>query len=463
MRLAYLVSRYPLPTHAFIRREIEALRALGADIHTFGIHRATSGSHPDPSAMEALRTTYTVRPVRWRAFIGAHAQAAIRHPAAYLQTLMLAFRLPPGARGRLTQIAYFGEAVPIWSECRKRDIRHLHAHFASPPADVAMFAAYLGRRAGGLQTWSFTGHGTDMFDDVRDHLAAKIRRASAVITVSEFGRANLMRLVEDEHWPRIRVIRCGLESRWFTPPPPVPRESRNSPLRMLTVGRLVPDKGHMVLLSAIADLERRGVPVVTEIVGGGARLPDLMRRAEELGIRHRVKFSGELGQDAIQHRYATADVFCLPSLGEGLPVSLMEAMASELPVIASRIAGIPELVDHEVSGVLVPPGRPEAIAAAIERLAAAPCLRREMGRAGRRKVVTDFRVDRSAERLWHVFSEILGQGQNGRPPVGVPAHSYPFGGQSTGRSGWTRPMAREFRRDEFVNWFEPPGGPRHSK
>jgi colanic acid/amylovoran biosynthesis glycosyltransferase len=199
---------------------------------------------------------------------------------------------------------------------------------------------------------------------------------------------------------------------------PVPHASPEQPLRVLTVGRLVPDKGHAVLLEAIAQLERRGVPVVAEIVGGGAELAGLRRRAADLGIEHQVEFAGELAQDAIRQRYAAADVFCLPSLGEGLPVSLMEAFASELPVVASRIAGIPELVDHGVSGLLLPPGRADAIAAAVETLAGSPEVRRRMGRAGRSKVMNEYRIERSGDRLWELFSQVLGQPQNGRAAAG---------------------------------------------
>jgi glycosyltransferase involved in cell wall biosynthesis len=268
-----------------------------------------------------------------------------------------------------------------------------------------MMAAAFGGGGRGVGTWSFTAHGTDFYDDMAERLAVKVRRAAFVASVSDFGRSQLMRLVDEGHWPKIRLVHCGLDPRWFSAP------ERNghvrSPLRLLSVGRLAPEKGHAILLEAVAEVTRRDVAVQLEIVGGGERLDSLERVAAELGIADRVEFAGQVGQHEIQERYAAADVFCLSSLGEGLPVALMEAMASELPVIASRIHGIPELVVEGENGLLVSPGRPDALADAIEALAGAPELCRRMGRVGREKVMREFRVEDSAPDLWRAFADAL--------------------------------------------------------
>jgi glycosyltransferase involved in cell wall biosynthesis len=405
MRLAYLVSRYPHPAHAFIRREVEALRALGTEIDLFAIHRVDDEHLTSFEDEEESRTTYAVRPLAVGRLLGAHLDAVLGHPLAYARTVWLALWLPPGRHGRLSSLFYFAEAIPIWREARRRGLKHVHAHFANPSADVAMMAAAFGRAARGVETWSFTAHGTDFYDDMAERLAIKVRRATFVTSVSDFGRSQLMRLVEEQHWPKIRLVRCGLDPGWFSAPA---RNGRvGSPLRLLAVGRLAPEKGHAILLQALAEVARRGVQVQLEIVGGGERLPALQRLARELGIADRVDFAGEVGQHQIKRHYAAADAFCLASLGEGLPVALMEAMASELPVIASRIHGIPELVVDGESGLLIAPGRPDELAAAIETLAADPELCRRMGRAGREKVVAEFRAEDSAPALWRAFAEAL--------------------------------------------------------
>jgi colanic acid/amylovoran biosynthesis glycosyltransferase len=431
LRVGYLISRYPLPTHAFVEREIEALRELGVEIHVFGIHRAQLGTAPSAGEVEALRATFTVRPVALVPFVGAHAEALARHPRAYLRTLFLALALPGGRHGRITQLFYFGEAVPIWRECRRRRLQHVHAHFTSPSGDVALLASQLGVATGAIETWSFTAHGTDMLDDVRARLAEKIRRATFVVCVSDVGRSLLMRLVSDREWAKIEVVRCGLDARWHVAPRT--REPHDGPLRVLTVGRLVPEKGHAILFDAIAELERRGVPVHVEVVGDGPRREELRRRVEELGISHRVRFAGQVGQEHIVDRYAAADVFCLASLSEGLPVVLMEAMSTGLPVIATRIMGIPELVEDGATGLIVSPGRPEEIVAALETLARSPDLRARYGAAGRERVLSEFSIERSARRLRSIFLSVVG-----------PAHPG-SGGRRGSRSRPARSGARRLR------------------
>jgi glycosyltransferase involved in cell wall biosynthesis len=158
-------------------------------------------------------------------------------------------------------------------------------------------------------------------------------------------------------------------------------------------------KGQAVLLDAIGELARRGVPVELTLAGDGPERARLERRAAQLGIQHRVTFAGAVANDRVADLYAAADVFCTSSFAEGLPTVLMEAMAMGLPVVATRINGIPELVEDGVTGLLVSPARADALAAALERLATHPEERQRMGHAGRRKVVDERDERRAAARL----------------------------------------------------------------
>lgn len=403
-RLAYLVTRYPAVSHAFVQREVEALRARGTEVHTFAIHRARPEDLLTDADRDAFRTTYTVLPPRWPVLIRAHLRTFVRRPLRYLRAITFALLGSRARVGLLSGLFHFAEAVPVWEECRRRGLGHVHAHFTSPAADVAQLAAMLGRDAGSDLSWSFTAHGTDILNDVQPRLADKVRRASLVVCVSDFGRSQLMRLVDTHHWGKLRVVRCGVGDAWLAD---VRREQAHNPLRVLTVGRMEIEKGHAVLLEAIAELARAGVAARLELVGDGSQLTTLRARAAALGVADRVAFAGWVGQDEIRERYARADVFCLPSLGEGVPVVLMEAMATSLPVVASRVMGIPELVEDGVSGLLVPPGRPEALARAIERLAGDAVLSRRLAEGGRSKVMSDFRLDASAAQLQAAFDELL--------------------------------------------------------
>jgi glycosyltransferase involved in cell wall biosynthesis len=302
----------------------------------------------------------------------------------------------------------------VWSQCRRRRVRHIHAHFANVASAVALLAAEFGEPDG--FRWSFTMHGYTEFDEVRRYaLAEKARRAAFVSCISDFCRSQLLKLVEPEHWDKLQVVRCGLnagEVRALTPRPEAPAAAGDGrALRLLFVGRLVPEKGVLVLLWALAELKRRGLEVEAVLVGDGPYREELEESGRRLGVAGQLTFTGALTGAAIAPRYREADVFCLPSFAEGLPVVLMEAMANELPVVTSRLAGIAELVDDGVNGFVVPPARDDVIVDALEPLAADPQLRARFGRAGRERVLRDFDVTRSAEQLELLFTS---RGAGGR-------------------------------------------------
>jgi glycosyltransferase involved in cell wall biosynthesis len=336
----------------------------------------------------------------------SHLRTLARRPVRYLRTLSAALGGPGGgSRGNLSRIAYFVGAVVVWEECRRRRLHHVHAHFTSPAADVARLVALLGAGDRPAWSWSFTAHGTDIFNDSPQRLAGKVRDADLVICVSHFGRSRLMAMVEDDHWDKIRVIRCGLGVDWLASA--AARADIDAPLKVLSIGRLEREKGHAILLEALARLHQRGVPIRAEIVGGGSLHDTLQRRAAELRIEAVVSFTGPVGQDRIRAHYLEADVFCLPSLGEGVPVVLMEAMACGLPVVATRTMGIPELVEDGMEGMLVDPGRPQPLADALQQLSEDTELRFRMGDAGRVKVRTEFALENAVDELRLCFETLI--------------------------------------------------------
>jgi colanic acid/amylovoran biosynthesis glycosyltransferase len=396
--IGYITDQYPATSHTFIQREVGALRACGVDVRTFSIHRAGADHVHSRADRQEFESTYSLLPVRMRHLLAAHLTAAVRHPRAYAQTAVDAMRLPAsGLRGRLWQLFYLAEAILLWWRCRPLGVRHMHAHFTSPAADVAhLFGRFMRRTAVGRGSWSFTAHGADITAADARVLAAKVRDADFVVCVSDYGRSQLMALVEEEHWNRIHVVRCGVDLASYSSGDV--RRANGVP-SILAVGRLVPLKGHGVLLEAIARLTRVGQPVRATIVGDGPHRAALERRARSLRVADRVSFTGTVGQDEIGGYYERADVFCLPSFIEGIPVVLLEAMASGVPVVASRITGIPELVEDGTSGVLVAPGRSDLLAAALRSLLADTGRRAELAEQARRRVARDYELSGSAERL----------------------------------------------------------------
>jgi glycosyltransferase involved in cell wall biosynthesis len=259
-------------------------------------------------------------------------------------------------------------------------------------------------------------HGPTEFLDLRHYrLAEKLSSASFVVCISDFARSQLMALCEPGRWPSLRVVHVGIPVGQFTrsSPPPVPDGGG----RVLYIGRLVPEKGQTVLLEAIAELVGEGLDVELTLAGDGALKPRLEQLAADLGIGDRVEFPGAVGQEELRELYETATAFCLPSFGEGVPVVLMEAMAMEVPVLSTRIAGIPELIEHGRSGLLVAPGRADQLTAALRELLSDPELHRRLAVGGREKVLAEFDAERSAEQLRDLLVEMLGRSSAAPQPA----------------------------------------------
>ncbi len=404
MKIAYLVGHYPSISHTFILREVEGLRARGVELDTISVHRAAESQLLTDAAEREHASTYTILPPRWGELARAHLSAFARAPFAYLSTLALAVRLSrPGLRGHLWQLFYFAEAMAVWKRCRARGIRHLHAQFTNQVTDIALLVTRYESGSSPPWTWSFTVHGPDEFYEVsRFNLRAKVESADFVVCISDFARSQLMAQVPEEHWGKLRVIHCGIDPEVFSPP-----AERNGAGRLdvLSVGRLVPFKGQGLLIESLAALAARGIDARATVVGWGETQPGLESLAAELGVADRVTFTGALGQDEIRALLEAADVFCLPSFAEGVPVSLMEAMAMELPVVSSRIMGIPELVEDGVSGRLIAPGNVEELTAALAGLAGDSAERSRLGKAGRRQVIEHYAIAGSTAQLHALFSE----------------------------------------------------------
>ena len=415
MRIAYLIGRYPVVSHTFIMREIQALRQLGVGVDTFSIWRTPPSQLLSEAEREEDRRTEALLPLRLPRMLRAHASALARQPVAYVRALRRALRLSrPGLWGRLLGLSWFVEAVLLLEGCRRRGLRHLHVHLGGTGPAVALLTTYLGnggRREGSEWTWSMTVHGPSEFYEVsRERLDEKVLSASFVVSVSDFTRSQLMLFLEEDHWPNLALVRCGVDPQQFRPQEAAAGapEGGNGPVRVLAVGRLVGGKGFALLLDALHALVQRGRDVALTLVGDGPSRERLHAQAARLGLADRVEWVGALGQDEIRERYARADVFCLPSFAEGVPVVLMEAMAMAVPVVATRIAGIPELVEDGASGLLVTPGRADELADALGALVDDAGLRARLGAAGREAVRDGYDLRSGTSALRMLFEAAAG-------------------------------------------------------
>jgi colanic acid/amylovoran biosynthesis glycosyltransferase len=332
-------------------------------------------------------------PLLSAAVLLANLRALRRRPGLYLRLLgrlLAASAANPGFL--LRTLALFPKSVWVAERLEAEETAHLHAHFATHPATMALIVSSLT----GIP-WSVTVHAHDIFVS-QAMLREKLAAARFIRSISGFNRELLERRFPGEAADKVRVIHVGIDPEVYRGLPD-PAADSPTPQIILCVASHRPYKGLPMLLEACRRLRSEGVAFHCEIVGDGPLRPELERRITELGLAGTVSLLGALPQHEVTRRLGESAVFVLPSIVapdgqmEGIPVALMEAMAAGRPVVASALSGIPELVEDGVSGFLVQPGDAPAIAAAVERLLADPALGLRMGERGREKVDREFRLD----------------------------------------------------------------------
>jgi glycosyltransferase involved in cell wall biosynthesis len=401
LRVAYLINQYPATSHSFIRREIHALEALGAEVLRFSLRRARQALVTEADRRELERT----RVVLDTGALGhalAVAGVALRSPPRFARALAAAVRLGwRSERGLLRHLAYLAEACVLAGWLRGSGVDHLHAHFGTNPAAVALLCAELGG-----PRFSFTVHGPEEFDKPEFlALREKIRRAAFVVAISSFGRSQLCRWARYEDWPKLEVVRCGLEEdllrSGFSPIPADPR--------LVCVARLSEQKGHLLLVEAAARLASEGVAFELVLAGDGPLRPRIEEQIRRLGLEGSVRIAGWMSAGEVRDTLLGARALVLPSFAEGLPVVVMEALALGRPVITTAIAGIPELVEPGVTGWLIPAGSVDALVSAMRAaLRESPARLDEMGRAGAALVGRHHDAGQEARKLAALFRAAAG-------------------------------------------------------
>jgi colanic acid/amylovoran biosynthesis glycosyltransferase len=404
-RLAYLVSEYPAISHTFILREVRRLRAMRFEICTASIN-STRRPLDQLTAEEREETaaTFYIKQAGIIGAFGAHVRALIERPRAYLRGLWFAIGLGGSdLRQLIYAIFYFTEAVMLGVWMERNRMRHLHVHFGNPAATVGLIAS----RTFGIN-FSLTVHGPDEFYDVEgQHLSEKIAGAAFVICIGNYARSQLMKLSPSSTWHKFVVVPLGVDTGIFHPHA---TRRRGAPFQLLCVGRLVPAKGQHTLLAAVERLSRSGHALRLTFVGDGPDRATLEREVRCRGLGTIVRFVGNVNQERIGEYYGAADAFVLASYAEGIPVVLMEAMAMEIPCVATMITGIPELIRDDIDGLLVSPSDDRELARAIEKLIVDQDLCRRLGEAGRRRVLEKYDIAKNVALLARVFKARIGKG-----------------------------------------------------
>lgn len=403
-RIGYLVPEFPSQTHAFFWREISAMRAEGASIRLFSTREPGRKECQHAFSEEARRETEYVS----RIGIGALGVLASR-PWGLWRSLRYVLSLHQSSmRERIRCLALIVCAARLVELCARGEVKHVHIHSC---ADAAHLGA-IGRLLGGPR-FSLTLHG-DLDVYGRDH-EQKFRQAEWVSAVT---RPLQRQIVERTGLAveKVPVIWMGVDTGVFAP-----RQSEGDraegALRMATVARLIPQKGHLFALEALRSLKADGYQVRYTIAGSGPFRDAIEAKVEELGLQEEVEMMGNVSEDSVLGLLQRTDVFLLPSygLGEAAPVSVMEAMACGLPVVCSRIGGTPDMMTHLRDGWLVPQQDVSAIRGALAALAQDRDLRRRLGRNARETALQQFDYRINAARLLACLrGEVPGAGETGR-------------------------------------------------
>lgn len=393
MRIAYLTNQYPKVSHTFIRREILEMERQGVEVERFAF-RGWDAEVVDPQdKTEQSKTRYTLH-AGMLSLLKELARQATATPGPFWRAFKAALSLSRNSmRPWPYHLIYLAHACQIRHWLKETPVSHLHAHFGTNSAEVALLLRLLGG-----PEYSFTIHGMDEADNApKLGFEHKVRGALFVATISAYTRSQLMRHVPPDLWDKLKVIHCGLEPSAFEGCSPA--DPASAPV-FLCIGRLSPEKGHLVLLPAFKEVLSHHPKAQLVLAGDGDMRAQIETEIKVLGLSQAVRITGWISSEQVIQELHACHALVQPSFIEGLPVVIMEAMAQARPVISTYIAGIPELVQDGVTGRLVPAGDSEALAEAMcDMLATPPDALADMGELGRERARARHSIESEVAKL----------------------------------------------------------------
>lgn len=395
MRIAYFVNKYPAVSHSFIRREVLELERTGVDVRRYAIYCEANTLQDPLDKQEYLRTRY-IRSQPVGRLVADIARVVLSRPWRFLRSLVRSFQY--GRRsdaGVVKHVLYLLEGCVLTRWCEQDGVSHVHAHFGTNSAMIAMYASGLSGFG-----YSFTVHGPDEFDNPRGLLLReKIRHARFVVAITNYCRSQLMRWADHDCWSRIRVVHCGLDDAFFAPSTTKTGNDTDEPY-LLCIGRLSAQKGQLLLIEAIDKLRKRGRKVRLVLAGDGEMREEIEAYCRQHDLTGQITITGWIDSQTVKHWLEGCLAMVLPSFAEGLPVVIMEAFARRKPVLTTWIAGIPELVKDRENGLLFPAGNIDAIVSAIETIQDCSADHREqMGEAGYKAVRARHHIRTEMEKM----------------------------------------------------------------
>lgn len=407
-KIAYIVSRFPHLPETFILREMIHLEKLGWQIELYPLvtqHQEVIHEEARPWLARAHKVPWLSVSL-WK----SNLSRMVKSPAQYFGLLGRVLRENRESPKFLARaILLFPRAVWMADEFKRQGIRHIHAHYATHPALVA----WLINQLTGIP-YSVTVHAHDIFVE-KPMLATKLHDSVFISAISEFNRKYLADMFGPWVNEKTQIVRCGIEPSYYYQSARRNGNGKSTLLEIISVGSLQPYKGHIYLVQACAELVRRGISFHCRIVGGGDLRPMLERTIEENNLERHVELLGPRKQDEVSQFLRSANCYVQPSVVthtgkmEGIPVALMEAMASGIPVVATSISGVPELVRPGETGWLVPPEDVHALADALSEIYTNPAEAARRADLGQKWVLEEFELSSNVRKLASLFehSQVL--------------------------------------------------------
>ncbi len=401
MKIAYFVNQYPGISHSFIRREIQALERRGVEVVRYAIRPSKDKIISQEDFEESAKTRHIVTSDA-ASLMQPIAMEVLSNPLGAARVFAAAFTMGwCSEAGLLRHLFYFGEALVLANWLKRDGLRHVHAHFGTNAATIAMLAAPLADAS-----FSFTVHGPEEFEKpALISLKRKIKSAAFTVAISHFGASQLKKLSSPAVWPRIKIVRCGIERNFYDNA----ADRVVSAPHFVCTGRLCAEKGQIDLVEATACVAKDHPDIKVTLIGDGPMRGEIEAAIKKHDVSDNVILAGWKTPDEVRQALADARAFILPSYAEGLPVSIMEALALRKPAITTYIAGIPELVTDGACGWLTPAGDVDAITSALRAAIVADDDEiARMGDEGRRRVEEMHDIDREAATLAAHFAAALG-------------------------------------------------------
>lgn len=397
-RVAYIVSRFPTVTETFILYEILELKRLGVHIEIFPLLRQNESVEHD-EVKDLCGNVHYLNFFSLSVFLAQFYWMAKR-PIKYIRIWWEVLK------GNIKSLKFLSRAIvtlPLAAsfaiQMKKLGIMHIHAHWATHPA----LAAYVVRNLADI-SFSFTAHAHDIYVE-RSMLDKKIKNASFLVTISEYNLRMLENLYGAAAASKTHVIRCGVNLDTFQ----LHSRKRSKKFSIICVASLKDYKGHIFLLRACSQLKDKGVKFRCLLVGDGELRGEIERNIIQLGLSDDVKLLGFRPHHRVRQLLNAADVMVLPSVitangkKEGIPVALMEALASAMPVISTAISGIPELIENGKTGLLIPERDSNALFEALLMIYKSPEFAEELGKAGRLRVIQEYDLRKNVEKLFLIL------------------------------------------------------------